>query len=107
MTSEQGWGGLAREGVEAVAFEGAHCSMFDEPLAGKAAATIAAGLEAPSARNLSKAAPSSERPNVQLPQAGPLVSTSFPHGTCGERHRPGDLLRNFRKTYPEIETGRR
>ena len=94
--SSLGWGRLAREGVEAVAFEGAHWSIFDEPDAGKAAATIAAALEAPSARNLSKAAPSSDRPNGQFPQADPLVSIVIPAYNAAKTS-PGRSAAPFRK----------
>jgi amino acid adenylation domain-containing protein len=100
--SSLGWGRLAREGVEAIRFEGAHWQLFDEPGAGKAAATIAAALEAPSARNHSKADPSSERPNVQFPQADPLVSIVIPAYNARK-----DIARAIRcaisQTYPEIE----
>lgn len=80
VDSSMGWGRLAREGAEAVTFEGAHWSMFDEPGAGQAAAVIAAALEARSARNPSKA-PSglaTVHPNGQFPPADPLVSVVIP-----------------------------
>ena len=53
--SSMGWGRLATEGAEVVPFEGDHWQIFDEPGAGQAAATIAAGLEARSTRTPSKA----------------------------------------------------
>ena len=78
--SSLGWGRLVREGAEAVTIEGDHWSIFFEPCAGQAAATIAAALEAPSARKPSKApsGPATVRPNGQIPPADPLVSIVIP-----------------------------
>ena len=63
--SSLGWRWLATEGVEVVTYEGDHWSIFDEPGAGQAAASIAAGLEARSASR-------------QLTAADPLVSIVIP-----------------------------
>ena len=76
--SSLGWARLARQGAEAVIFAGDHHSIFDEPGAGQAAATIAAALEAPSARNLSRAPSASVRPSGQFPPTNPLVSIVIP-----------------------------
>jgi amino acid adenylation domain-containing protein len=68
-----GWGRLATEGVEVVTYEGEHRSIFDEPGAGPAAAIIAAGLEARSARTPSKTLSGSAtvRPNGQFTPTDP------------------------------------
>jgi amino acid adenylation domain-containing protein len=68
-----GWGRLATEGVEVVTYEGEHRSIFDEPGAGPAAAIIAAGLEARSARTPAKALSGSAtvRPNGQFTPTDP------------------------------------
>jgi thioesterase domain-containing protein len=68
-----GWGRLATEGVEVVTYEGEHRSIFDEPGAGPAAAIIAAGLEARSARIPSKTLSGSAtvRPNGQFTPTDP------------------------------------
>jgi amino acid adenylation domain-containing protein len=78
--SSLGWGRLATEGVEVVTYEGDHWSLFDEPGAGQAAAIIAAGLEARSARTPSTApsGSASVRPNGQFTPADPLVSIVIP-----------------------------
>jgi amino acid adenylation domain-containing protein len=78
--SSLGWGRLAKEGAETVTYEGEHWSLFDEPGAAQAAAIIAAGLEARSARTPSKApsGSASVRPNGQFTPADPLVSIVIP-----------------------------
>ena len=85
-----GWGRLATEGVEAVTFAGEHWSLFDEPGARQAATIIAAGVEAWSARNPSKALSRSAtlpkalsrsatlRTNSQFTPADPVVSIIIP-----------------------------
>ena len=102
--SSLGWGRLAREGAEAVTFEGDHWSIFDEPGAGQAAATIAAALEAPSARNPSKApsGPATVRPNGQFPPADPLVSIVIPAYNA-EKDIAQAIRCAISQTYLEIE----
>jgi amino acid adenylation domain-containing protein len=102
--SSLGWGPLAREGAEAVTIEGDHWSIFDEPGAGQAAATIAAALEAPSARKPSKApsSPATVRPNGQFPPADPLVSIVIPAYNA-EKDIAQAIRCAISQTYPEIE----
>jgi amino acid adenylation domain-containing protein len=102
--STLGWARLAREGAEAVTLKGDHSSIFDEPGAGQVAAIIAAALEAPSARNPSKA-PSGRapvRPNGQFVPADPLVSIVIPAYNADK-----DIAQSIRcaisQTYLEIE----
>jgi glycosyltransferase involved in cell wall biosynthesis len=102
--STLGWGRLAGGGAEAVTFEGDHWSIFEEPGAGKAAAIIAAALEAPSVIKSSKA-PSglaTLRPNGQFPPADPLVSIVIPAYNAKK-----DIAQAIRcaisQSYPEIE----
>ncbi|MBV9288254.1 MAG: amino acid adenylation domain-containing protein [Hyphomicrobiales bacterium] len=101
--SSLGWGRLAREGAEAVPFEGAHWSIFDEG-AGQAAAIIAEALEPPSARNPSKArsGPPAVRPIGQLPPADPLVSIVVPAYNA-EKDIAQAIRCAISQTYPEIE----
>ena len=102
--SSLGWARLAREGVEAITFEGHHGAIFDEPGAGQAAAIIAAALEAPSARNPSKAPsdPATVSPNGQFPPADPLVSIVIPAYNA-EKDIAQAIRCAISQTYPEIE----
>ena len=68
-----GWGRLATEGAEAVRFEGDHESLFDEPAAGLAAATIAAALASPRGPRPLESARSVRRPFT--PTANPRQRT--------------------------------
>jgi glycosyltransferase involved in cell wall biosynthesis len=99
-----GWAPLARKGAEAVTLEGHHESLFDEPSASQAAATIAAALEAWSARDPSKAASgaSTVRPNGQFPPADPLVSIVIPAYNARD-HIARGIRCAISQTYPETE----
>jgi len=104
VDSSLGWAQLATEGAEVVPFEGDHWSIFFEPCAGKAAATIAAALEAPSARNPWKV-PSglaTVRTNGQFPLADPLVSIVIPAYNA-EKDIAQAIRCAISQTYPEIE----
>lgn len=102
--SSLGWGRLALEGAEAVPFEGNHWSIFDEPAAGQAAATIAAGLEAWSALASSKAPSVSAgaRPIDQVKPADPLVSIIIPAYNA-EKDIAQAIRCAISQTYPAIE----
>jgi amino acid adenylation domain-containing protein len=102
--SSLGWGRLATEGVEVVTYEGEHRSIFDEPGAGPAAAIIAAGLEARSARTLSKALSGSAtvRPNGQFTPTDPLVSIVIPAYNA-EKDIAQAIRCAISQTYPQIE----
>jgi glycosyltransferase involved in cell wall biosynthesis/thioesterase domain-containing protein/acyl carrier protein len=102
--SSLGWGRLAREGAEAVTIEGDHSSIFYEPCAGQAAATIAAALEAPSARKPSKApsGPATVRLNGQFPPTDPLVSIVIPAYNA-EKDIAQAIRCAISQTYLEIE----
>jgi amino acid adenylation domain-containing protein len=102
--SSLGWGRLARKGAEAVTIKGNHWSIFDEPGAGQAAATIAAVLEAPSSRDTSKApsGSASVRPNGQFTPADPLVSIVIPAYNA-EKDIAQAIRCAISQTYLEIE----
>ena len=99
-----GWAPLATEGVETVSLKGDHWSIFVEPSAGQAAATISAGLENHSARSRSKAPSGSATvpPNGQPTPANSLVSIVIPAYNAEK-----DIARAVRcaisQTYLEIE----
>jgi amino acid adenylation domain-containing protein len=99
-----GWGRLATEGVEVVTYEGEHWSIFDEPGAGQAAAIIAAGLEARSARTPSKALSGSAtvRQNGQFTPTDPLVSIVIPAYNA-EKDIAQAIRCAISQTYPQIE----
>jgi amino acid adenylation domain-containing protein len=102
--SSLGWGRLARGGAEAVTLEGNHRSIFYGHGASLAAATIAAALEAPSARKPSKApsSPATVRPNGQFPPADPLVSIVIPAYNA-EKDIAQAIRCAIAQTYLEIE----
>jgi amino acid adenylation domain-containing protein len=102
--SSLGWGRLATEGVEVVTYEGDHSAIFDEPGAGQAAAIIAAGLEAWSARTPSKAPSGSAtvRPNGQFTPTDPLVSIVIPAYNA-EKDIAQAIRCAISQTYPEVE----
>jgi glycosyltransferase involved in cell wall biosynthesis len=102
--SSLGWRRLATEGVEVVTFEGEHWSIFDEPGAGQAAAIIAAGLEARSARTPSKTLSGSAtvRPNGQFTPTDPLVSIVIPAYNA-EKDIAQAIRCAISQTYPQIE----
>jgi glycosyltransferase involved in cell wall biosynthesis/thioesterase domain-containing protein/acyl carrier protein len=102
--SSLGWSRLATEGVEVLTFEGEHWSIFDEPGAGPAAAIIAAGLEARSARTPSKALSGSAtvRPNRQFTPTDPLVSIVIPAYNA-EKDIAQAIRCAISQTYPQIE----
>jgi amino acid adenylation domain-containing protein len=92
--SSLGWGRLATEGVEVVPYEGEHRAIFDEPGVGPAAAIIAAGLEARSARIPSKALSGSP--------TDPLVSIVIPAYNA-EKDIDQAIRCAISQTYPQIE----
>jgi glycosyltransferase involved in cell wall biosynthesis len=102
--SSLGWGRLATEGVEVVTFEGEHRALFDEPGAGPAAASIAAGLEARSARTPTKALSGSAtvRPTGQFTPTDPLVSIVIPAYNA-EKDIAQAIRCAISQTYPQIE----
>jgi glycosyltransferase involved in cell wall biosynthesis/thioesterase domain-containing protein len=102
--SSLGWRRLAMEGAEAVTIEGDHHSIFFEPGAGQAAATIAAALEAPSARKFSKApsGPATVRANGQFPPADQIVSIVIPAYNA-EKDIAQAIRCAISQTYQEIE----
>ena len=102
--SSLGWGRLATEGVEVVPYEGEHRAVFDEPGVGPAAAIIAAGLEARSARTPSKALSGSAtvRPNGQFTPTDPLVSIVIPAYNA-EKDIAQAIRCAISQTYPQIE----
>jgi amino acid adenylation domain-containing protein len=102
--SSLGWGRLATEGVEVVPYVGEHRSIFDEPGVGPAAAIIAAGLEARSARTPSKALSGSAtvRPNGQFTPTDPLVSIVIPAYNA-EKDIALAIRCAISQTYPQIE----
>jgi amino acid adenylation domain-containing protein len=102
--SSLGWRRLATEGVEVLTFEGEHWSIFDEPGAGPAAAIIAAGLEARSARAPSKALSGSAtvRSNGQFTPTDPLVSVVIPAYNA-EKDIAQAIRCAISQTYPQIE----
>jgi amino acid adenylation domain-containing protein len=102
--SSLGWGRLATEGVEVVTYEGDHRAIFDEPGAGQAAAIIAAGLEAWSARTPSKALSRSATvpPNGQFTPTDPLVSIVIPAYNA-EKDIAQAIRCAMSQTYPQIE----
>jgi len=102
--SSLGWSRLATEGVEVLTFAGEHWSIFDEPGAGQAAAIIAAGLEARSARAPSKALSGSAtvRPNGQFTPTDPLVSIVIPAYNA-EKDIAQAIRCAISQTYPQIE----
>jgi len=102
--SSLGWSRLATEGVEVAAFKGEHWSIFDEPGAGQAAAIIAAGLKARSARTPLKALSGSAtvRPNGKATPTNPLVSIVIPAYNA-ERNIGQAIRCAISQTYPHFE----
>jgi glycosyltransferase involved in cell wall biosynthesis len=102
--SSLGWSRLATEGVEVAAFKGEHWSIFDEPGAGQAAAIIAAGLKARSARSPLKALSGSAtvRPNGKATPTNPLVSIVIPAYNA-ERNIGQAIRCAISQTYPHFE----
>ena len=102
--SSMGWGRLAKEGAEVVPFKGDHWQLFDEPAAGQAAATIAAGLEARShpTTSTARSGSASVRRESQSTSAGPLVSIVIPAYNA-EKDIAQAIRSAISQTYPEIE----